>query len=221
MENHDTPPANGRSPGPRPRTPVGSVALFFGAYVAIAAGFALVGGNREFLFYIAVMLALAAVIAWVHLRVNLSRSALWALAFWGLLHMAGGLLPVPAGWPIEGSHRVLYSLWLLPGRLKYDHVVHAFGFGVATWVCWEGMRASFSRDGAVAAPTFGRAVLAATAGLGFGALNEVVEFAAVLLLPDTNVGGYANTGWDLVSNLVGALSAALLVLASGRARRQG
>ena len=50
-------------------------------------------------------------------------------------------------------------------------------------------------------------VLSGAAALGFGALNEVVEFAATMLVPETNVGGYENTGWDLVSNLVGVLLA--------------
>ena len=36
----------------------------------------------------------------------------------------------------------------------------------------------------------------------------MIEFTATLLLPNTNVGGYVNTGWDLVSNLVGAVCAA-------------
>ena len=60
-------------------------------------------------------------------------------------------------------------------------------------------------------------VLSATAGLGFGALNEVVEFVATLLIPETNVGGYRNTGWDLVANLIGATIAATLIWAYGRA----
>jgi hypothetical protein len=39
----------------------------------------------------------------------------------------------------------------------------------------------------------------------------VVEFAATRLLPETNVGGYDNTGWDLVANLVGTLAAVAVV----------
>jgi hypothetical protein len=54
-------------------------------------------------------------------------------------------------------------------------------------------------------------VLCAAAGMGFGALNEVIEFIAVLTLPNTNVGGYENTGWDLVANLVGTIIAALVI----------
>ena len=32
---------------------------------------------------------------------------------------------------------------------------------------------------------------------------------ATLLVPETNVGGYVNTSWDLVSNLIGAIAAAI------------
>ena len=67
------------------------------------------------------------------------------------------------------------------------------------------------------APSFGLLVLALAAGLGFGALNEVVEFIATLTMPETNVGGYINTGWDLVANTVGATTAVLLIGWFGRA----
>ena len=53
--------------------------------------------------------------------------------------------------------------------------------------------------------------LVTAAGMGFGAMNEVVEFIATLTMPETNVGGYVNTGWDLVSNLVGCVFAAILI----------
>ena len=48
------------------------------------------------------------------------------------------------------------------------------------------------------------------------ALNEVIEFFATLSMPKTNVGGYINTGWDLVANLVGSSAAALLIYSTQR-----
>ncbi|MBC8289288.1 MAG: hypothetical protein H8E37_03125 [Planctomycetes bacterium] len=187
------------------------------AYVALATVAALLRGNTEFLFYIVVMCVLMVAGAVVHIRVHLSRPVLWALSVWGLAHMAGGLVSVPESWPINGEIRVLYSLWLIPGWLKYDQIVHAFGFGATTVICWQGVCAVFAgtREGASAEeslplePTFGVLILCACAGMGFGALNEVIEFAATLLVPETNVGGYLNTGWDLVANLVGASLAAI------------
>ncbi len=57
--------------------------------------------------------------------------------------------------------------------------------------------------------------------MGLGALNEVIEFAATLLIPETNVWGYRNTGWDLVANLVGATVAATIIWLHGRASADG
>ncbi len=206
---------------PASRSGLLRVGLFTAAYLAAAAIGALAGGNREFLFYIAVMLVLALVVWTVHRAIGLPESALWALSLWGLAHMAGGLVGVPESWPIEGPNRVLYSTWIVPGRIKYDHLVHAYGFGVTTWVCWLGLASTLRRAGGAATPTFGRLILAWAAGLGFGALNEVIEFAATLLVPDTNVGGYLNTGWDLVSNLVGATLAVTAIALAHRSATGG
>jgi Predicted membrane protein (DUF2238) len=188
------------------------VAAFTFGYLAIALTAGLRAGNSEFLFYIGVMLVLIGVVAAVNRAVELTTGTLWALSLWGLAHMAGGLVVVPSGWPVNAESRVLYSLWLIPGRLKYDQVVHAYGFGVTTWVCWQGLKSAVrKKSGRAPSPTFGLLALAAAAGLGFGALNEVVEFVATLTMPETNVGGYVNTGWDLVSNTVGALTAIVLI----------
>ena len=184
------------------------VAIFTLGYLLLASVSAVLLDNSEFLFYIIVMIVLIAGVVYVHTRVKLTNGVLWMLSVWGLLHMLGGLAPVPEGWPISGENRVLYSLWFVPGLLKYDHVVHAYGFGTTTWLCWQGLRAMLSHRRGPARPTAGLAFMAAVAALGFGALNEVVEFAATLLLPQTNVGGYINTGWDLVFNLIGASIAA-------------
>jgi hypothetical protein len=186
------------------------VGTFTAMYVLAAVAGALAGGNAEFIFYIVVMLALIALVLALHGRVRLPGAALWALSVWGALHMAGGLVPVPESWPIDGEIRALYSLWIVPGRLKYDHMVHAYGFGVTTWVCWLSIRGTM-RSGMIARPTTGLLLLCVMAGMGFGAFNEVVEFFATRLMPRTNVGGYENTGWDLVANMTGAIIAATAI----------
>lgn len=190
------------------------VVVFTLMYLLAAGAGAALTGNREFLFYIMVLLILIVVVSAVHLRVGLNRGVLWGLSVWGLAHMAGGLVPVPAAWPIDGSIRVLYSWWIIPEYLKFDHVVHAYGFGTATFLCWEGLQAAAKhQDAPDLKPTLGIVLLCASASMGLGAFNEVVEFAATLMLPETNVGGYINTGWDLVSNMAGAAMAAILILA--------
>ena len=186
------------------------VAVFSIAYTGVAALVTSRTSNAEFLIYVGVMFVLLGVVGWFHWRVGLTTAALWGLSAWGFLHMAGGLVPIPDSWPAAGEIRVLYSWWLIPDRLKYDQVIHAYGFGVTTWVCWQGLQAALRAHGTIR-PNFGLLVLCAAAGMGFGALNEVIEFVATLTVPETNVGGYVNTGWDLVSNLIGCVTAAVLI----------
>jgi hypothetical protein len=199
------------------------VLIFNTVYLLTAVAASIVSGNSEFILYIVIMLVLGSVIWFADRRVRFSPSVLWGLSVWGLVHMAGGLIAVPESWPINGEHRVLYSLWLIPDLLKYDHVVHAFGFGVTTLVCWEGLCAILaaqktSGDSSVPIPTLGTLTLCGAASMGFGGLNEVIEFFLTLTLPETNIGGYINTGWDLVSNLVGIAGACVLI---ARFHRQG
>jgi hypothetical protein len=194
----------------RRRAPIIPVGVFTALYLVASAAFALIDGNGEFVFYIAVMVVLCGAVGLVHWRVHLPTPLLWGLSIWGLLHMAGGLVPIPESWPVDGPNRVLYSLWIIEGGLKYDQAVHAYGFGVATWVCWAGIKRAFATR-AGARPGLGMLLMAALGGMGLGALNEVVEFAATQLLESTNVGGYVNTGWDLVSNLAGCILACLLI----------
>jgi len=185
------------------------VVIFTLVYLAVSIVAAVVTRNREFIFYIVVMCILMVAVAAVHRRVGFGSGVLWGLSVWGLLHMAGGMIPVPASWPVNGPQRVLYSWWLVPNLLKYDQIVHAYGFGLTTLACWQGLQVLVAGAGHTnLPPTLGGLTLCAAAAMGFGALNEVVEFMATLLVPETNVGGYVNTGWDLVSNTVGALLAA-------------
>jgi len=188
-----------------------TVVLFTLAYLLPAIATAIWTGNGEFIFYSVVMVILCGVVIAVHRGCDLPRPVLWGLSAWGLAHMVGGLVPIPESWPHNGSNAVVYSWWLIPNLLKYDQLVHAFGFGVTTWVCWQGLRAIASSLEAARPlePTFGVLLLCVAGACGFGALNEVIEFTATLLIPSTNVGGYVNTGWDLVSNLTGAVIAAI------------
>jgi hypothetical protein len=188
-----------------------AVAAITALYMAIWLVISLMLGNDEFIFYFAVMCVLIAVVSVVHWRVRLHIGALWGLSLWGLAHMAGGLMPIPASWPINSQMHVLYNWWLVPGMLKYDQVIHAYGFGLVTWICWQSLLGAFASRGIRPKPTFGLLTLCVAGGMGFGAANEVVEFVVTLVLPGTNVGGYENTGWDLVANLIGSLLAAIAI----------
>lgn len=183
-----------------------AVLAFTLAYVAAFTFWFLLRGNYEFVIYVATML----VLLWLVGR-NLRRAAfpaamLWALSLWGLAHMAGG------GVHVGGS--VLYALRLLPlagegelTLLKYDQIVHAYGFGVTAWVLWHLLVRHYPETRG----SWTASVLPALAAMGLGSVNEVIEFAAVLSVPDTNVGGYYNTALDLVMNGLGALVAMAII----------
>jgi uncharacterized membrane protein YjdF len=102
----------------------------------------------------------------------------------------------------------------------FDRLVHAFGFGFATLACGKVLRTWLP----CRRVTPSAATVVVLAGLGVGAANEIVEFAATLLLPHTNVGGYVNTGWDLVFDFLGAVVAVVWLVrhpAAGRGAVEG
>jgi putative membrane protein len=189
-----------------------AVALFTFAYVIAFSAWFILGGNYEFVVYLATMLLLIVLVGRSLRSAEYPPAMLWALSLWGLMHMAGG------GVPVGGA--VLYNLQVIPlgpadGEwtfLKYDQLVHAYGFGVTAWVLWHLM----ARHYPVLQGTWTIYVYPALAAMGLGAVNEIIEFMAVLSVPDTNVGGYLNTALDLVFNAAGAVIAMVLVAVTRR-----
>jgi len=197
------------------------VLAFSLCYLGVSGAMILTSGNLEFLLYLAVMAVIIIAVLAVNRRAGLSRTLLWCFSGWGLLHMAGGLVPLPAGWHAADTSGVLYNWRIFPGYLKYDQLVHGFGVGLVTWLTWQALSVRVrSLDGTPLRPTTGILGVCATTGMGFGALNEVIEFFAVLILPKTNVGDYENTGWDLVANAVGAIIAAGVIAGITTKRRR-
>jgi uncharacterized membrane protein YjdF len=160
--------------------------------------------------YVSSVLVIAAAV------IGLRRAALPGLLAAGLaisavVTLAGGLIRV--------GHDVLYNASTGPYSpslgthfVQYDHFAHAYVSFVIVFACWF----------MLAAPYAGKAgrrdllLLAVGAALGLGGLNEMVEFIATLAHHGAHAGGYWNTGWDLVCNLIGA-AAAGLVLARSKA----
>jgi hypothetical protein len=122
-----------------------------------------------------------------------------------LLHLSGGLLPGP-------DEAILYDQWLVPGVLKYDQLVHFVNCAALALACFVVLRRWLRPGIALVGPAFAAAAMAC----GLGAVNEVFEYLASLLFHDLDVGGYDNTGWDLVFNLAGALTMATWLALSGR-----
>jgi putative membrane protein len=171
-------------------------------------------GNYEFIVYVTTMVLLIALVGAGIRNAEFPTVMLWALSAWGLAHMAGGGVPV--------GDSVLYSYKMInitgDGELtllKYDQVVHAYGFAITAWVLWHLLIHHYP----VIRHSWTAYVFPALASVGLGAVNEIIEFSAVLLIADTNVGGYYNTALDLVFNTGGAVIAMLFVARAERERR--
>ncbi len=191
------------------------VILFNLAYLIPAMFSSISRANYEFILYIGVVIIAVLIVIRFFVHYGLSIALLWFLSIWGFLHMAGGLVSVPLSWPTGGETKVLYNLWIIEDRFKFDQFVHAFGFGTTTWLIWQVLQKTlsmkFDRVLADIRPTGGMLFLCVIGSMGLGAVNEIVEFLAMVLVPETNVGGYINTALDLIANLIGALVAAFLI----------
>jgi hypothetical protein len=173
-----------------------SIVAFAVVYVVGFLAYGLIAGSRLTIAYAITIVLVGLIVSFAQATVRFSRGVLWALALWGFLHMAGGL--------IEFTDAVLYNIaWGVP-VVRYDRLVHAFGFGTTTAMCWQILR---NRAG-VRQVTSAVAVILWVGGMGFGALNEVVEFI-ISRLTETNVGGFVNTGYDLIFNTLGTAAAAV------------
>jgi len=157
--------------------------------------------NYEFMIYLGAIIFFLAVIAATNHRVDYPNGVLWGLTAWALLHMCGG------AFYIHGTR--LYEVILIPLSrrypiLRYDQFVHVVGFGAATLVMFHVLkpllRAGLDRWWALS-------IVVVMAGLGVGAFNEIVEFGVTIVVPQSGVGDYVNTGLDLVSDLIGAIGA--------------
>jgi putative membrane protein len=182
------------------------ILIFTLFYISAFSAYYLSIRNYEFIWYIVVILFFFGLIFSTLKKSKFDNIILLGLSLWGLLHLAGG------GIHFQGD--VLYNWQIIhlfdikdTMILKFDQAVHAFGFGVSALVVFHLLYPYLNKK--TNQKIFFSFIVMAAAGLG--ALNEVVEFIAVVSFPDTNVGGYENTALDIVFNFLGAILAVLFI----------
>ncbi len=186
-----------------------------------ACTYAISTGNLEFVYYSAWLVIFILGVAWMDHKVGgvgVPTVLIWLLMGWTVAHLVGGTLPIPERFVEPGRPHTLYNMRVAPWLPKYDQVVHCLGFMVATLTAWTGLRATYPGRAGPQRISFGVSLAIVLIGMGLGAMNEVIEFIATVIFPDTNVGGYDNTGWDLVSNLTGCIIAVLIIRRRERRR---
>jgi len=206
------PPARGAaSPGtgraPLSRAERGAIAIVAVALVGFCA-FGFATGSPSTVGYVFSVLVIGAAIAWLR-RAVLPDLLSFGLAISAIVSLAGGLINI--------GHNVLYNASIGPQSkglgthlLQYDHAAHAYSSFVIAFACWVTLAAPH----AAASHRRELVILAVGTALGLGAINEMVEFLATIAHHGAHVGGYSNTGWDLVCNFIGAGSAGLVLARS-------
>ena len=184
--------------------------MFFKIYFAVivlAIPVFVLTGNAEFLFYAAVISTFVGLLWYTDRFFHYRKISLSLFFAWLVMHICGGAVPI-------GEGKVLYDWVIVPlvpepySILKFDQFVHMFCY-LTIGLLADDAIAPLLKPGQAKAARFLVVMLAA---IGIGALNEVMEFAAVCMFPSANVGGYTNNAIDLVCNTIGAFSAATLRL---------
>jgi len=171
---------------------------FMFLYTAIFSVYAFLNSNFEFVYYTIIMIVLVLYVYKKQHSLWLSNGIVIGLALVGLLHLIGG------GFQINGTR--IYDVYLFGSLIRYDNFVHGVGSFVATFIGYNLIHPYAKKNILGKMPGFAFVLL--LIALGIGAINEIVEFGAVLLFDaGARVGDFYNTGWDLVFNTIGSLVA--------------
>ncbi len=137
--------------------------------------------------------------------IHISPSSLAGLSLAQFMHVMGGHIYI--------NHTRLYDIWIFGNVIKYDNIVHLFASIVITLVIFD-----ISKNYLHEAIFYNEALLLFTLILivsGIGALNEIMEFGAVIFFhAQDRVGDYMNNAFDLFYNLLGATIGSIIVLRS-------
>lgn len=174
-------------------------------YLLIAIVYYLSRQNYEFMMYVGIVIFMFFVILFTNKKVNYPNSVLIGLTIWGAMHMLGG---------VQVGDSVIYAKMLIEfvgspyNILRYDQFVHIIGFGIATLTMFVLLKPFLKYP---IKKWTSISILTIMAGFGVGALNEMIEFTATVLMPETGVGGFINTSLDLVSDFIGAILAMIYI----------
>ena len=168
--------------------------------------------NYEFLLYAITVILLVAVLYQTDRYFRFERLGLWLFNTWLILHTLGGLASFRG---VRFYDLVLLDLVGAPyDILKYDQLVHFYCYVVIAILMWSVVQKIAKTDASLAVVS----VVTILAASSLGAVNEIIEFLAVVLLDTDGVGGYTNTAIDLVANLLGAIAGTAFMYARRESR---
>ncbi len=184
------------------KTVVSALFWFTVCYLVLFSIVSSIQKNYEFLYYTAIIAVFLFIIMHYYQQFHLSVTLVICLTVLGVMHILGGNLYI---------HGIkLYDFWLIPGVFKYDNLVHAFGISIATLVSYNILLPKMQYS--TKFRPFAFSLMLVLMAMGIGALNEIVEFLAVVFLgAQDGVGDYFNNQIDLVYNLIGAIFVSVIL----------
>jgi uncharacterized membrane protein YjdF len=157
--------------------------------------------NIEFLIYVGAIIFVLILIGLLRIKVKFSNFVLIGLSLVGFLHMLGG------AWILNGLR--LYGYYFIFGVIRYDLIIHFLGIFFAILLFYEILKNYLKEINDVS--KFILFLILFFAGLGIGGFHEIIEFIITLTIPETGIGGYSNTMWDMVANGIGAFVAFIVL----------
>lgn len=155
--------------------------------------------NYEFLLYAVTVIILIIILYQTDQYFKFNKLGLWLFNIWLVLHILGGLASYDG---VRFYDLILLDLVGEPYYiLKYDQFVHFYCYIVIAMLMWSVIHSIVKQNisNTVAC------IITILAASSLGALNEIIEFLAFIMLGTEGVGGYVNTAIDLVANLLGAI----------------
>ncbi len=155
----------------------------------------------EFLVYVVTLWPVIYLIEKTDHVFGYGRPARIGFSIWMFLHLGGGTFEI--------NGRRWYDTILIDivgepyNILRYDQALHTFCYFVITLFIYAIVR-HISKE---KANPLAICLITALASMGVSAMNEIIEFSAVVVFNSTGVGGYYNNALDLVFNLAGVIPA--------------
>ncbi len=180
------------------------IVYFTFIYTLFFSVIALLRGNVEFIYYTAIMILSISTILFIHRRMHFYPIVLMSISLLGLLHLLGGNLYI---------HDIrLYDYYLIPNFFRYDNLVHMFGSAIMVMLAYALLTPILDDKFELQRrPYF--ILLLVLVGMGLGAINELIEFIAVLMFDvSKQVGDYTNTLLDILFNTIGSASMAIFLV---------
>jgi hypothetical protein len=176
--------------------------IFTAAYIVIFTRLAFQIRNYEILYYSALIYLAVIVILFLYRdKLNLNFKHYLALSLLWLSNLAGSNLYF--------NGQKLYDIWFF--WLRYDNIMHTVGCFVIAYLIFAIFEKQFMPILNKNPKIFFSMLVLIT--LGIGAIYEIIElFAVVLLDAGPAVGTYYNNAMDLIYNFVGASIAATYLI---------